>query len=361
VDIHGVPLAGATRDITVYDATGGTNSRANFPSFIAYIVPGSVYTQDFNSLPDPGSISVNTANPVTIDGIIYSLPNPYGFAFPAASTGQAGGLGLPALAGWYGLADPTASVGTRFGATDGDLTTGGQISFGLPNSNNRALGLLATSSTGYTAFGAKFINGTTQALNSINLQFRSEIWRQSDKAKMLQCYYFIDPGGTNNFSTNATAELPALYVTFPTVVADVGGVAVDGTAPANQITLGVFDQPIADWQPGAALWLVWEMADATGKAQGLAIDDLNFSASAAVQTNSATPPTLSATLINPNQVILSWRTLKGQTYQLDYSGELDTSNWVAVGNPLTGGGAFLLVTNDISLSGQGFYRLRLLP
>ena len=28
-------------------------------------------------------------------------------------------------------------------ATDGDQTTGGQLSFGLPNSSNRALGLLA--------------------------------------------------------------------------------------------------------------------------------------------------------------------------------------------------------------------------
>ena len=64
----------------------------------------------------------------------------------------------PLLAGWFGLADPTASVGTRFGATDGDQTTGGQISFGLPNSTNRALGLLATSTTGFTAFGARFLN-----------------------------------------------------------------------------------------------------------------------------------------------------------------------------------------------------------
>ena len=32
--------------------------------------------------------------------------------------------------------------------------------------------------------------------------------------------------------------------------------------------------------PGEALWLIWEMADATGKAQGLAIDNLTFSATA---------------------------------------------------------------------------------
>ena len=141
---------------------GATNDGASMPppSFIPYATAGVVYTQNFDSLPDPGAVSVNTANPVTINGITYSLANPFDFAFPAIASGNVGGLGLPALAGWYGLADPTASVGTRFGATDGDQTTGGVLSFGLPNSSNRAIGLLATSTTGYTGFGARFINQT---------------------------------------------------------------------------------------------------------------------------------------------------------------------------------------------------------
>jgi hypothetical protein len=249
-------------------------------SQIVYAAAGAVYTQNFDSLPDPGLTSVNSANPVTINGITYSLSNPFDFAFPVSTSGTNGELGLSSLAGWYGLADPTASVGTRFGATDGDQTTGGQISFGLPNSLNRALGLLATSTTGYTVFGAKFVNGTGQTLNFINLQFTGEVWRQSDTAKTLECYYFIDPSATNVFSTNATAFLPALNVSFPTVPADVGGVAVDGTSYLNQTNLAVVNQVITNWVPGAALWLVWEMADASGKSQGLAIDNLSFSASA---------------------------------------------------------------------------------
>ena len=62
------------------------------------------------------------------------------FAFPAVASGNVGGLGIAALAGWYGMANPAASVGTRFGATDGDQTTGGILSFGLPSSGNRAVG-----------------------------------------------------------------------------------------------------------------------------------------------------------------------------------------------------------------------------
>jgi hypothetical protein len=56
-------------------------------------------------------------------------------------------------------------------------------------------------------------------------------------------------------------------------------VAVDGTAPQNQVCLGVTNKAIANWPPGAALWLIWRMPDAAGKAQGLGIDNLSFSAS----------------------------------------------------------------------------------
>jgi hypothetical protein len=178
-------------------------------------------------------------------------------------------------------------VGTRFGATDGDQISGGQISFGLPGDSNRALGLLATSTTGYTAFGVKSINNTGATLNCLNVQVTGEIWRQSDIPKTLQCFYDIDPSATAPMSTQATAYLPALNVSFSTVPADTGGVAVDGTNPANQMKLAVANQAITNWPPGAALWLVWEMADPAGKAQALAIDNFSFSATAQLTASNA--------------------------------------------------------------------------
>ena len=259
------------------------------PSALVYGVAGSVYSQNFDALPNPGASSVNSGNPVTMNGVTYFLGNPYGFAWPVGSSGASpgsDGLGLtPAMAGWYGFADPVASTGTRFGATDGDQTTGGQISFGPPNGTNRALGLLATSSTGYTAFGLKMLNGTPQTLNSVTLQFIGELWRQSNLPKTLEFYYLVDPSATNIFSTNATAFIPALNINFPAQSADVGGVAVDGTAAANQTNLAVTALVITNWVPGAALWLVWEMASPAGKSQGMGIDNLTFSA---VSTTSST-------------------------------------------------------------------------
>jgi hypothetical protein len=120
------------------------------PAQIAYTNAGAVYTQNFDSLPNPGSTSVDSGNPVTINGVTFFLANPFGVAFPISSSGNSGGLGLSSLAGWYGLADLTASVGTRFGAADGDQTTGGMLSFGLPNSSNHEL---EPAMTGLMSFG----------------------------------------------------------------------------------------------------------------------------------------------------------------------------------------------------------------
>ena len=195
--------------------------------------PGRFIPRVLTHCRTPVQLSVDSANPVTIGGVTYSLSNPFDFALPISAGGQNGGMGLPAMAGWYGLADPAASVGVRFGASDGDQTAGGQTSFGPAGGTNRALGLLATSTTGYTAFGVRFINGTGQTLNYVNLQFTAEVWRQSNLAKTLAFYYFIDPIPTNSFSTNATAFLPALNAGFPTVGSDTGGAAVDGTGQAT--------------------------------------------------------------------------------------------------------------------------------
>ena len=137
--------------------------------------------------------------------------------------------------------------------------------FRVANSSNRALGLLATSSTKGTAFGARFLNASGITLTRMNLQFTGEVWRQSNVPKTLQFYYFVDLTGTNAFTTNATAFLPALNVNFPTVAADTGGVAVDGTASLNQTNLAVLDQAITNWPPGAALWLVWQMTDSPAR------------------------------------------------------------------------------------------------
>jgi regulation of enolase protein 1 (concanavalin A-like superfamily) len=341
------------RQELAFATPGSSNNASAQPSFIPYPSASWVYAQNFDALPNPGATSVNSANPVTINGITYSLANPFDFAYPNVSSGSSGGLGLAALAGWYGL----GSLSSKLGATDGDQTTGGVISFGLPGDPNRAVGLLATSSTGPTALGARFINYTGRTLNYINLQFTGELWRQSDLPKNLTFYYFIDPTGASPFSTTATAFVPSLNVSFPTSPGATGGIGVDGTAPANQSILSVQNLPIVNWPPGAALWLVWQMSSATGKAQGLAIDNLTFSASDQLV---GIAPGLGVQAFGTN-FVMSWPTISGQLYQIEYKDDLNASVWNALGSPVTGTGATLSVTNDVTQSAQRFYRLKILP
>jgi hypothetical protein len=135
----------------------------------------------------------------------------------------------------------------------------------------------------------------------------------------------------------------------------VGGVPVDGTSSENQTNLSVLNQPILDWPPGTALWLVWQMSDATGKAQGLAIDNLSFSASTQAPVYEV-PIMFSSTSTN---LVLSWMGVTGQVYQMEYKDDLRAGSWTALGSPITGTGAMLSFTNDLSQSSQRFYRLQI--
>ncbi|MGH7969372.1 MAG: hypothetical protein ACREIC_11660, partial [Limisphaerales bacterium] len=169
---------------------------------------------------------------------------------------------------------------------------------------------------------------------------------------------FIDPSAQAPFSTSLTGLLPSLNVSFATNPSATGGVAADGTAAANQTTLRVENQTISDWPPGAALWLVWEMADDTGKAQGLAIDNLVFSASDQPLGNAG--PSLSVQVSGSN-FLLTWPTVSGQTYQIEYKDNLNASAWTPLGSPIIGTGDVLSSTNSLTFANQRFFRLNIVP
>jgi hypothetical protein len=114
----------------------------------------------------------------------------------------------------------------------------------------------------------------------------------------------------------------------------------------------VLNQTITNWPSGAALWLVWQMTDSSGKAQGLAIDNLSFSASVPI------PVPLNFQTSGAN-LILSWAGVSGQTYQLEYKDNLSAPTWAPIGSPITGNGGPLSATNNVGISGQRFFRLRL--
>jgi hypothetical protein len=270
------------------------------PAHSSVSYSNQLYFQTFDSLPDPGGASVNSINnpkdPGFINGVAYSLANPFDFTYPVVINSYAGGLGLTnKMQGWYGSAD-TMYAGvdgiTRFGAQDGDQSTGGVIDFGPNDVNggiagtNRSLGLLSTSTTGATSFALKLVNNSASTLNYINVGFLGVIWRQGNATgqRIMSFGYSLDDTATNYVLTSSSISnstiVPGLAVSFP-----VGSVAqaVDGTSPLNQTNLAQYNlQLSSSWKPGAALWLVWSINFfGQGSGNGYAIDNLSFSATTA--------------------------------------------------------------------------------
>jgi hypothetical protein len=344
-----------------------TVAPARAMSYVNYTNSAKVYAQNFDSLPIPDGATVNTANPLTatvatsVSGkgttatVIYSLGDSLGgtwfdFAGPIITKGQVGGLGLAGtMDGWYGW----AGTAIKFGMSAGDQSTGGQISEGaayIPPLNtpassvtNRALGLLATSSTGQTAFGLKLINNTASILTNINLHFIAELWRQQPGSNNLNFGYYIDTAtvGTNsvfNPSNSAVVWVPNLTASFQTNLLAV----LDGTQPTNQTSVDTNNMQIASWSNSAALWLVWEQTDSSGSHQGLAIDNLQFSATNGL-TATAKPVVTASSLALPGSAILNGTINPGglpTSYYFQYtnagvSGVVYTTTNVLAASPFT--------------------------
>ncbi|HEX4119014.1 MAG TPA: immunoglobulin domain-containing protein, partial [Verrucomicrobiae bacterium] len=305
------------------------------PSYIGY--SNQLYVQNFNSLQDPGSNSVNSINNPkdagSIDGNAYSLANPFDFAYPIITSSYAGGLGLGAtMPGWYGAAD-TLYVGvdgiTRFGAQDGDQTTGGVIDFGPNDSGalqgtNRALGLLSTSTTGSTTFAVKLINETSSSITNVSMSFIGELWHNGTSSRVMSFGYTEDPSATNFLLTAQSITnsvlVSNLAFSFPTAKQVT---TIDGTQSGNQVSLATNNMGLAaPWTPGGALWLIWSINYyGTGSGNGYAIDNLAFS--------NASPPTV------PGPSYVAYAT-PNSSYTQDFDSlPYEPTNSVNTANPVT--------------------------
>jgi uncharacterized repeat protein (TIGR03803 family) len=72
------------------------------------------------------------------------------------------------------------------------------------------------------------------------------------------------------------------------------------------------------------------------------------------------PEFQAATLTN-NSLSLAWSTEAGGTYQLQYTSDLTSTNWINLNNPVTATGATLSTTDSLTNAPQRFYRLVLSP
>ena len=346
---------------------------------LAYTNAGQLYTQSFDTLPVATNTTYNTGNPVTItafNGVAakgitqtYSLANPFDFTYPVLPSGGVGGLGLTNMNGWYAA----GSVNAKLGASQGDQSTGGLIDYGTLATNavagtNRAMGLQSTSTTGNSSFGLKLVNLTAGSLTNITLAFLGEVWRNQPNANTIQFGYYIDTNTNDAFTaTNALANLVTnLFVSFPT-----SGTlqTLDGSQSANQISLGVTNLNIGSWPANAALWLVWQQTNSAGSSQGLAIDNLSFSATNLV---TAPAPSLPVKITTGSTVFagtgvsstfsFGFTNVTGVSSALYVYGTtnltLPLSQWVSLGHPVeTATAGTYVYTNSPATNGAFFYQV----
>jgi hypothetical protein len=379
--ITGATNTSATNYVVVITNPGGSITSAPVTltvlsapphTFVNYTGVGSVYFQNFNSLPIPGQSSAEGANPqhmaismtnfpAMIAGsnpgvvanmaadVTYSMDNPLDFGYPVYTNGFIGGLGLSnTMPGWYGW----SAQSLVFSATKGDQMQGAIVDNGgnyyqldgytLDSITNRALGLVASSKTGQNAIGVKFVNNTGKTLNTINLSYLGELWRNKAVQQPLVFGYTIDAAGTNSTfqpdvwdSTNGIIAAPSLDVRFATGSDSI----LVGSQPANQISLAVTNMAIGNWPPGAALWLTWR-AQTLGNAQDVAIDNLSFSAT-------GTPPNSPVTItagtmgtggIPGGAVQFSFTNAPGVSFSVLTTTNLSLpySQWQNLGSPVEG-------------------------
>ncbi|HSK64898.1 MAG TPA: lamin tail domain-containing protein, partial [Pyrinomonadaceae bacterium] len=185
------------------------------------------------------------------------------------------------IPGWY-------STRVAYNSGTGSSNTGALYSFGVAGTNpatDRALGSVASGGTGTIFYGVRFINNTGNTINSLDVSYVGEQWRNGGSSSATPSiaqtiefeYQVANAGAITGINTPSTGwvDHDALDFTSP-IFGTTTNSALDGNAPANRtaksstITLTV--------APGQEVWLRWRDIDNPNNDHGLAVDDLSVTA-----------------------------------------------------------------------------------
>ena len=242
---HPVPStpAAATSRILACIATIGITASAAHALSIEITGAGS-YSQDFNTLPTSGNSNTWTDD-VTIPG-------------------------------WY------ASRTTLIAST-GSGNSGGLYSFGASSNSERALGSLASGSTGTVGYGVLFQNNSGGAITIDSIAYTGEQWRNGGNttAHVLSLAYLRDVNPiTTPGSASGWTDLPSGNFTGPVATATTA--TLDGNLATNRNAISI--NPAISVPAGEYIMIRWRDQDDQGADHSLAIDDLTITWS-----TSATP------------------------------------------------------------------------
>jgi len=172
------------------------------------------------------------------------------------------------------------SAGTAMTLTagTGSSNTGGFYSFGAAASTDRALGSLASGSTGMITYALALTNNSGGALDSFTLRYDGEQWRTGGSTNPNAL--LVEYGFGASYGSVTSWTLAGAGFNFSSVVNTSPAGAVDGNGAG--LLGGLGGTVVTNWAAGDTLWLRWTDVDNAGADHGLAIDNVSLSVTAAV-------------------------------------------------------------------------------
>jgi endonuclease/exonuclease/phosphatase family metal-dependent hydrolase len=281
---------------------------------------------------------------------------PYAQNFDSLGAVSAAWTDNSTLGGWY-ISKSVAGAVTGYTAGTGSSGTGAIYSYGVAGVStiaDRALGSVASATSGIFAYGVRFTNDTAATLTNFSVTYTGEQWRNSGVAttQSLAFSYRISNSpitSADAANANSWTAVTALNFNSPTV----GGTAtpLDGNAATNRQFFSV-TLIGASVGPGQEIFFRWRDTDDIGTDHGLAIDDL------AILYNLGDELVLIAPIILANPQ--STTVLAGDSVQF---------NALATGNPapqyqwqfnstnIPGATSTTLQLNSVTTNAAGSYRV----
>jgi predicted extracellular nuclease len=212
------------------------------------------------------------------------------------------------ITGWY-------STRVTYNAGTGSSTTGALYSFGSASATDRALGSVASGSTTTIFYGVRFLNNTGNTINSLNIGYTGEQWRNGGNTTPQQLDFQYQIGATA-INLGTWIDFDSLDFISPVATATAG--ALDGNVASNRTTLSSTLSGLS-LAPNQEIWLRWQDIDNTGSDHGLGIDD--FSISAGV----VTPPSAIAVTIQATDSVAAEAGTDPGTFRITRTGDTSTS------------------------------------
>ncbi|BAY79402.1 hypothetical protein NIES25_58870 (plasmid) [Nostoc linckia NIES-25] len=171
------------------------------------------------------------------------------------------------ISGWY-------TTRTSYNPGTGTNNTGGLYSFGN-TAADRALGSVASGTTGTIYYGLRLQNNTGSSITQLQVGYTGEQWRNGGNTSPQQLKFSYQTGSTLTSLTTGTWT-PVTSLNFTSPIATTTTAALNGNQSANRVVITpltiTLATPIAN---GEEIILRWEDTDDSNNDHGLAIDDVS--------------------------------------------------------------------------------------